>query len=129
MPQHTLANRVEMLEHRMQSLEGLPERVASLEWQISQFREDVRLEFSAVREEARLNRDSLAATLRAEIRAGDEVGAVYMPAPETGSPMTYSLNGTQYIVLAIGGNNFAGELIAFRLPPAAPPAAAGAAPR
>jgi quinoprotein glucose dehydrogenase len=48
---------------------------------------------------------------------GNEVGAVYMPAPQTGSPMTYMLNGQQYIVVAISGNNFPGELIAFRLPP------------
>ena len=48
---------------------------------------------------------------------GNEVGAVYMPAPQTGSPMTYMLNGQQYIVVAISGNNFPGELIAYRLPP------------
>ena len=32
---------------------------------------------------------------------GREVGAVYMPAPQTGSPMTYILGGRQYIVVAI----------------------------
>ena len=37
---------------------------------------------------------------------GKEVGAVYMPAPQSGSPMTYMLNGKQYIVLAIGGGNY-----------------------
>jgi hypothetical protein len=37
----------------MQSLEGLPDRVASLEGQVSQFRAEVRVEFSAVREEMR----------------------------------------------------------------------------
>jgi quinoprotein glucose dehydrogenase len=47
---------------------------------------------------------------------GKEVGAVYMPAPQSGSPMTYSLNGKQYIVLAISGGNYSGELLAFRLP-------------
>jgi quinoprotein glucose dehydrogenase len=58
------------------------------------------------------------AMLRAYDKAtGNEVGAVYMPAPQTGSPMTYMLNGQQYIVVAISGNNFPGELIAFRLPP------------
>ena|SRR6187200_581973 len=61
MPPETLANRVTLLEHKMQSLEGLPDRVASLEVKILQFRTEVRAEFSAVREE-----------LRAEIRAGDE---------------------------------------------------------
>jgi quinoprotein glucose dehydrogenase len=47
---------------------------------------------------------------------GKEVGAVYMPAPQTGSPMTYSLNGQQFIVVAISGQGFPGELIAFKLP-------------
>jgi quinoprotein glucose dehydrogenase len=57
------------------------------------------------------------AMLRAYDKAtGDEVGAVYMPAPQTGSPMTYLLDGRQYIVVAVGGQNHPGELIAFRLP-------------
>ena len=47
---------------------------------------------------------------------GKEVGAVYMPAPQSGSPMTYMLNGEQYIVVAIGGGSYSGELLAFRLP-------------
>ncbi len=47
---------------------------------------------------------------------GAEVGAVYMPAPQTGSPMTYMLNGRQHIVVAVGGAGYSGELIAFRLP-------------
>jgi quinoprotein glucose dehydrogenase len=47
---------------------------------------------------------------------GKEVGAVYLPAPQSGSPMTYSINGKQYIVLAISGANYSGELIAFKLP-------------
>jgi quinoprotein glucose dehydrogenase len=57
------------------------------------------------------------ALLRAYDKAtGKEVGAVYMPAPQSGSPMTYSLNGQQYIVVAISGGNYSGELLAFRLP-------------
>jgi len=44
------------------------------------------------------------------------VGAVYMPAPQTGSPMTYLYNGKQYIVVAISGASYTGELIAFKLP-------------
>ena len=57
------------------------------------------------------------AMLRAYDKAtGKEVGAVYMPAPQSGSPMTYMLNGKQYIVLAISGGNYSGELMAFRLP-------------
>ena len=47
---------------------------------------------------------------------GKEVGAVYMPAPQSGSPMTYMLDGKQYIVLAISGANYSGELLAFTLP-------------
>jgi quinoprotein glucose dehydrogenase len=57
------------------------------------------------------------AMLRAYDKAtGKEVGAVYMPAPQTGSPMTYMMNGRQYIVVAISGAGHSGELIAFRLP-------------
>jgi quinoprotein glucose dehydrogenase len=41
-----------------------------------------------------------------------------MPSQQTGSPMTYMLNGRQYIVVAIGGAGFPGELVAFRLPAA-----------
>jgi quinoprotein glucose dehydrogenase len=47
---------------------------------------------------------------------GKEVGAVYMPAGQSGSPMTYMLNGRQYIVVAISGTGYSGELRAFRLP-------------
>jgi quinoprotein glucose dehydrogenase len=58
------------------------------------------------------------AMLRAYNKAtGNEVGSVYMPAPQSGSPMTYMMNGQQYIVVAISGRpNSPGELIAFRLP-------------
>ena len=47
---------------------------------------------------------------------GQELGAVYMPAPQTGSPITYMLGGKQYVVVAISGNGFGSELIAYRLP-------------
>jgi quinoprotein glucose dehydrogenase len=57
------------------------------------------------------------AMLRAYDKAtGQERGAVYMPAPQTGSPMTYMLDGRQYIVVSIGGANYSSELVAFRLP-------------
>ena len=52
---------------------------------------------------------------------GADAGAVYMPAPQSGSPMTYRLNGAQYIVLAISAPTFPGELIAFKLPAAPRP--------
>ncbi len=58
--------------------------------------------------------------LRAYDKAtGKEVGAVYMPAPQSGSPMTYMINGEQHIVIAISGAGYSGELIAFKLPKAA----------
>ena len=47
---------------------------------------------------------------------GKEVGAVPMPAGQTGTPMTYTFNGKQYIAVAIAGPGFPAELIAFRLP-------------
>jgi quinoprotein glucose dehydrogenase len=57
------------------------------------------------------------AMLRAYDKAtGADAGAVYMPAPQTGSPMTYMLGGKQYIVVAVSGAGYSGELIAFRLP-------------
>ncbi|HEX5230250.1 MAG TPA: PQQ-binding-like beta-propeller repeat protein [Bryobacteraceae bacterium] len=55
--------------------------------------------------------------LRAYDKAtGKEVGAVSLPAGQTGTLMTYMLNGKQYIALAIAGPGFPAELIAFRLP-------------
>ena len=54
--------------------------------------------------------------LRAYDKAtGTEVGAVYLPPPQSGSPMTYMLDGDQYIVLAISGSNYSGERLAFKL--------------
>jgi quinoprotein glucose dehydrogenase len=57
------------------------------------------------------------AMLRAYDKAsGQEVGAVYLPAAQSGSPMTYQSAGKQYIVVAVSGANYSGELIAFKLP-------------
>jgi quinoprotein glucose dehydrogenase len=57
------------------------------------------------------------AMLRAyEKAAGKEVGALWMAAPQSGSPMTYLADGKQYIVVAIGGGNYSGEYVAFTLP-------------
>jgi quinoprotein glucose dehydrogenase len=57
------------------------------------------------------------AMLRAYDKAtGQEVGAVLMPAQQSGSPMTYMLNGRQYIVVAVSGGPYSGEYIAFALP-------------
>lgn len=66
---------------------------------------------------------SRGAMLRAYDKAtGKEVGAVYMPAQQSGSPMTYMLNGRQYIVVAVSGGAYSGEYIAFALPPEELPA-------
>ena len=47
---------------------------------------------------------------------GKDGGAVLMPAPQSGSPMTYEVNGRQYIIVAVSGGNYSGEYLAFRLP-------------
>ena len=49
---------------------------------------------------------------------GEDVpGEVNMPAKQTGSPMSYTHNGKQYIVLAVTGQGFAGaEIVAYTLP-------------
>jgi quinoprotein glucose dehydrogenase len=60
---------------------------------------------------------SRGAMLRAyDKKTGAEVGAVWMPAQQSGSPMTYMADGKQYIVVAVSGGNYSGEYIAFRLP-------------
>ena len=57
------------------------------------------------------------AWLRAYDKAtGAEVGAVHLPAPQTGSPMTYMLDDEQYLVLAVSGGGYSGELRAYKLP-------------
>jgi quinoprotein glucose dehydrogenase len=59
------------------------------------------------------------AMMRAYDKAtGKEVGAVWMPAPVSGSPMTYMWQGRQYIVIAVSGGNYSGEYIAYALPEA-----------
>jgi len=49
-------------------------------------------------------------------QSGEQVGAVFRPAPQSGSPMTYSVDGKQYIIVAVSGGNYSGEYIAFALP-------------
>ncbi|HUR32584.1 MAG TPA: PQQ-binding-like beta-propeller repeat protein [Vicinamibacterales bacterium] len=56
------------------------------------------------------------AMLRAYDKAsGREVGAVYMAAPQSGTPMTYRVDGRQYIVVPISGGNASGEYVAYAL--------------
>ena len=74
MESKSLEERVTFLENEMQGLRGLPERVASLEENILQFRAEVRGEFSAVRQEIQ----GIVQMLRAEIRAGDAETRRYM---------------------------------------------------
>jgi quinoprotein glucose dehydrogenase len=62
------------------------------------------------------------ALLRAYDKAtGKDAGSVYMPAPVSGSPMTYMVNGKQYIIIAVSGGNYSGEYIAYTLPAAEAP--------
>jgi quinoprotein glucose dehydrogenase len=57
------------------------------------------------------------AMLRAyDKNTGAEVGAVLLPAPIMGHPMTYMHNGKQYIIVGVSGGNYSGEYIALRLP-------------
>jgi quinoprotein glucose dehydrogenase len=57
------------------------------------------------------------AMLRAyDKNTGAQVGEVLVPAPVVGHPMTYSLDGRQYIVIGVSGGNYTGEYIAFRVP-------------
>ena len=47
---------------------------------------------------------------------GQERANLVMPAPQTGNPMSYMLNGRQYLVVAISGPDFPAELIAYTAP-------------
>ena len=47
---------------------------------------------------------------------GKEVGSIFMPAPQSGSPMTYMAKGRQYIVVAVSGGPYSGEYISYALP-------------
>jgi quinoprotein glucose dehydrogenase len=49
-------------------------------------------------------------------KTGKEVGNVLMPAPQSGSPMTFMVNGKQYIVVAVSGGDYSGEYICYTLP-------------
>jgi len=56
------------------------------------------------------------AMLRAYDKAtGRDAGAVFMPAPQTGTPITYLANGRQYLTIAISGPGYSGEFLTFRV--------------
>ena len=48
-------------------------------------------------------------------RTGDIVSEIELPANQTGIPMTYSINGRQFIVVAVGDKGHPGELVALTL--------------
>ena len=59
------------------------------------------------------------AMLRAyDKKTGQQVGEIWMPAPQSGSPMTYRVDGRQYIMVAISGGAYSGEYLALSLPDA-----------
>jgi len=71
----------------------------------------------------------IGATMDSKLRAietatGKELWSVELPVPGMAVPMTYAVNGRQYVVIAAGGNAQVGTkigdyLIAFALPAAA----------
>lgn len=68
MPDAILIRRIEILERKVEGLELLPARMTVLESQISELADDMRAEFSAIRQEITAAVDGV----RTEIRAGDE---------------------------------------------------------
>jgi quinoprotein glucose dehydrogenase len=57
------------------------------------------------------------AMLRAyDKKTGQQVGAQWIPAQQSGSPMTYMVEGKQYILVPVSGGAYSGEYIAFSLP-------------
>jgi quinoprotein glucose dehydrogenase len=49
-------------------------------------------------------------------KTGEVLFEFTLPANQSGVPMTYSVNGRQYIVVAVGARGSAGELVALTLP-------------
>ena len=47
---------------------------------------------------------------------GQQVGAKFLPAQQSGNPMTYMVDGKQYIIVAVSGGSYSGEYIAYALP-------------
>ena len=68
MPDAILIHRIEILERKVEGLELLPARMTALESQILQLGDDMRAEFSAIRQEIAGAVDGV----RTEIRAGDQ---------------------------------------------------------
>ena len=47
---------------------------------------------------------------------GENVGEVWMPAGQSGTPMSYMIDGRQYIIVAVSGGAYPGEFRAYALP-------------
>ncbi len=47
---------------------------------------------------------------------GEQVGEVWMPAGQSGSPMTYAIDGKQYICVSVSGGAYPGEFRVYALP-------------
>ncbi|MGC4085949.1 MAG: hypothetical protein QM736_28430 [Vicinamibacterales bacterium] len=60
------------------------------------------------------SRGAMLARVRQDER--QKIGALLMPAPQSGSPMSYMVDGKQFIVVASSGGSSSGEFIAFALP-------------
>jgi hypothetical protein len=90
MDEPTLNDRMQILEENVDELRKLPARIESVGLQIVQLRDDVRVEFSAVRSAAAAFREEFAAfgqevreefvAVRQEIRDGDDETRRYMQA-------------------------------------------------
>ena len=49
-------------------------------------------------------------------QTGETLWEFELPANQSGVPMTYTVDGTQYIVVAVGARNYPAELVALTLP-------------
>ena len=49
-------------------------------------------------------------------KTGEILWEFELPATQTGLPMTYAVDGEQYIVVPVGGEGHAGELVGFKIP-------------
>lgn len=78
MESKSFEERLTLLEDDMRELRRLSDGVATLESNILHFRADVRVEFSAVREQTRHEIQRTIDMLRSEIRAGDAETRRYM---------------------------------------------------
>ena len=58
------------------------------------------------------------ALLRAyDKRTGEQLGSLAMPAQQTGSPMTYAIDGVQYLAVSISGGDVPGRLRVYSYEP------------